>query len=109
MGIKVEQFIKEHNHINYCEAIIDKYGFVENVKPNHIQTLIRQTNLPEDLIWAMMPIYESPIHWLVEFTGCIAVWYDMLLKPKKGITIEQKNSIQKMINAKILSEGVRNI
>lgn len=68
MGIKVEQFIKEHDHINYCEAIIDKDGFVKNIKPNHIQTLIRKTNLPENLICAMMQIYESSIHWLVEFT-----------------------------------------
>lgn len=98
----VEQFIKQHNHINYCEAIIDKEGMVKNIKPNHVQTLIRETNLPEELIWLLMPIDATPIKWLVDYTGCVAVWYDMLLKPEDGITLKQKTSIQKMIDAGII-------
>lgn len=102
LKMDVEQFIKQHNHINYCEAIIDKDGMVQNIKPNHVQTLIRETNLPEDLIWALMPITEIPVRWLVDFTGCVAVWFDMLLKPKDGITPEQEIAIQKMIESKII-------
>lgn len=98
----VEQFIKQHNHINYCEAIIDEDGMVQNINPSHVQTLIRETGLPEDLIWIMMPIEAMPIKWLVDFTGCVAVWFDILLRPKDGTTPEQENTIQKMIDAKII-------
>jgi len=104
MSLKMdaEQFIKQHNHINYCEAIIDKEGMVQNIRPNHVQTLIRETNLPEDLIWALMPIDAIPIRWLVDFTGCVAVWFDMLWRPKDGTTQEQETAIQKMIDAGII-------
>ena len=104
MSIKmnVEQFIKQHEYINYCEAIIDKEGMIQYVRPNHVQTLIRETNLPEDLIWAMMPIEAAPIDWLVNFTGCVSVWFDLLYKPKDGITPAQETAIQKLIEAEII-------
>lgn len=95
-------FIKQHKYINYCEVIIDKDGMIEYVRPNHIQTLIRATNLPEDLIWAMMPIDASPIVWLVDFTGCVAIWYNMIYAPKQGLTTEQERAIRLLIEAKII-------
>lgn len=111
MGNKMdaEAYAKYHNHICYCEVIVDKDGLVEEAKPNHINTLIRQTGLPEDLIYAIMPIDASPIHWLTEFTGCVSVWYNGLWIPKEGCTAEQRETLTKMMDAEIILKSDLNV
>ena len=92
----VYTFIKEHNHINYCEAVIDKDGLIEYVSPNHVKTLIRSTGETEEEIYDKMPIWESPIHWLVEYTGYISVWSNGCLFPS-SITKEQEYTLKQLV------------
>lgn len=92
-------FIKEHNHIRYCEAIIDKNGLIAYVNPSHQKTLIKETGIPEEEIWNMIPYSANPIEWLINKTGCICVWYNYILAPKE-ITSAQKRTLKLLIKHK---------
>ena len=43
-----------------------------------------------------MPIWESPIHWLVEYTGYISVWSNGCLFPS-SITKEQEYTLKQLV------------
>lgn len=104
--MSVHEYIKQHKHINYCEAIIDKDGLIIDVKPNHIQTLIRETGLSQDEINTMMPTSCSPIDWLVDYTGCIAVWYEGVIIPTTGFTKKQKESALLLVENNIIKNQI---
>lgn len=96
-------FIKEHTYINYCECIIDKDGLIEYANPNHIKVLIKYTGKTEDEIYNEMDIFDSPIHWLIQRTGCIAVYTNGYLLPDK-VTDKQRFSLEALITNKLTSE-----
>ena len=104
--MNIQEYIKQHKHINYCEAIIDKDGMIVDVCPNHINTLIIETGLSQDKIDSMMPISCSPIEWLVDYTGCIAVWYEGMILPTTGFTQEQKETVLQLVNHNIIKNQV---
>lgn len=92
----IDYFIENHNYINYCEAIIHRDGEVEYAIPSHIEKLIKITGEYREIIYEKMPVTASPILWLVEYTGCIAVYTDFYYKPEK-CTIKQALSLMKLI------------
>lgn len=94
----VEEFISNHKHINYCEAVIDSDGFVIYVEPSHIQTMIALTGESREVIDEKMPIEASPIEWLTNYTNCIAVWHEGFIKPH-SLTKMQKDSLDRLIEA----------
>lgn len=98
----IDTFIKEHHHINYCECIIHKDGLIEYAVPSHVEMLIKITGEDRDVIYYKMPIDASPIIWLIEYTGCIAIYTNAYLKPKIS-TKEQEFTLQKLINSKLTS------
>lgn len=102
--INAEEFISNHKYVNYCEAIIYRDGTISYVKPSHIQTLIIETGMSEEEIYDLMPITASPIEWLISYTGCIAVWYDFIKTPK-NITKEQIDTINKLVEGKVINLG----
>ena len=106
MKTKVEEFIKNHTHINYCEAIIHPTGEVEYIKPNHVQTLIRAYGKPEEVVWKEMPITEAPIIWLAEKTNYIPVWTNgYIISNNQKPTEEQLNSLCSLIEAKLVANS----
>jgi hypothetical protein len=42
-----------------------------------------------------MPIYASPVHWLIGYTGNVAVYYDFQLTPK-NMTRKQMLTLRKL-------------
>jgi hypothetical protein len=89
--------IEQHKQtfINYFEAIILPSGEVQYATPSHIEKLMALTNEPREIILEKMPITASPIEWLIDYTGCIAVWKSF----HKGtpVTVEQKDMLQLLI------------
>ena len=101
--VKVERFIKEHTHINYCEAIIYPNGDIEYSIPSHERKLIEVSGLSFNQIQKLMPIEAGSVAWLVDYTGCCAIYYDFAYVPDK-FTRAQIESIQKLIDNKIISK-----
>lgn len=98
--VNIDDFIKNHTYINYCEAILYPDGDITYAAPSHLNALIRITDRTADDIYDEMPIYDSPIHWLMEYTGCISVWTDGVMFPK-DITDQQVESLKKLKNEKL--------
>lgn len=94
--VPVDEFIENHNYTDYCEAIIHTNGLIEYARPSHVYALIRVTNRSEEDIYEEMPVWESPIHWLVKYTGCISIWSDFCILPD-SCTNEQIVALGKLI------------
>lgn len=77
----IEDFIKEHTHICYCEAIIYPDGKITYAVPSHQQALMRISGKTMEELWEIMPHSASPNDWLMDYTKCIAVWYDGFKMP----------------------------
>ena len=102
--LHIDEFIKNHRHINYCEAVIYRDGTIAYVNPSHVETLIRATGLTHSEVYNEIPIWEHTILWLVNKTGCIAVWYGDYVAPKdKKLTLEQHITLKKLSNSNIVS------
>ena len=102
--LDVDTFIKEHKGINYCEAIIYRDGSIAYVRPSHIETLIRETRLTHKEIYDEMPSCEHSLYWLLDKTGCVAVWYNTYAAPRnKKLTLAQKITLKKLSNTDIVS------
>lgn len=103
--IDIDTFIKEHNHINYCEAIIFESGEIGYVNPSHIETLLREVNSDRDKAYSLIPLDESPIEWLLDYTVAIAVWYNGYMlpctgKPSKAALL----SLKKLITENVIKD-----
>lgn len=102
MKKQVDDFIKNHKYINYCEAIIYKDGYIEYASPSHVEALIKITGESRDAIYDKMPVTASPIIWLIEYTGCIAVYTNGCIKPKI-CTEEQEIALKELLDSKLLT------
>lgn len=101
--LDIDTFIKQHNHIRYCEAIIYPDGKIAYVNPSHVETLIRYTGIDRETIYNKMDIFDAPIVWLLNKTRCVAIWYDSYLVPTdKKITLAQKITLKKLQDSDIV-------
>lgn len=103
--LEVEDFIKQHNHIQYCEAILYPDGTISYVKPSHIETLIRATGMTHKEVYEEMPVTTpSVMSWLLDKTRCVAIYYDGYVEPpNKKITLAQKIALKKLTESDIVS------
>lgn len=102
--LEVEDFIKQHNHIQYCEAILYPDGTISYVKPSHTETLIRATGMTHKEVYEEMPITAHVISWLLDKTRCVAIYYDGYVEPpNKKITLAQKIALKKLTESDIVS------
>ena len=102
--LHIDDFIKNHKHINSCEAVIYRDGTIAYVTPSHTETLIRATGLTHSQIYNEMPIWENALQWLINKSGCIAVWYGDYIVPKnRKLTLEQHITLKKLSNSNIVS------
>lgn len=94
--LDIKTFLAKHTYINYCEAIVNKEGKVSYARPSHTMALEYLTKKSRNELDRMIPIYSSPLHWLIEFTGCAAIWNDFSLMPSNP-TKEQLDTINILI------------
>ena len=99
--MNVENYINKHTDINYCEAIIHPDGTIEDARPSHIEALILYSNETKDELSEKMPMEASPISWLVDYTGCVSLWYDTCLLPETLNSL-QLSTIKELIKNKII-------
>lgn len=103
----IDEFIKQHKHTNYCEAIILPNGDIDYATPSHIYKLISLTGKSKDEIDSIMPRTASPLEWLVSYTNCVAVWYDFFRF--NSLTEKQKCSLHKLVKSGILIRGIKGV
>ena len=102
---EVEDFIKQHTHYYYCEAILYPDGTISYVKPSHTETLIRATGMTHKEVYEEMPVTTpSVMLWLLDKTRCVAIYYDGYVEPpNKKITLAQKIALKKLTESDIVS------
>lgn len=100
----VDTFIQKHDHIYYCEAVINKDGEICYVRPSHVETLLKITGESRKEIYDKMTIADAPINWLTDYTGCIPVWYKGYITPKSGMTEKQRITIEKLKKHGVISK-----
>lgn len=106
MKKSITKFIRDHSHINYCEAIVHPDGEVEYASPSHTEALIRIYGKPRDILWQEMPIYDSPVVWLIVHTKCIPVWSNGYILPDDiRPTLRQLASLNKLVAAGLVSRN----
>lgn len=98
--MNVQEYIKQHKHKNYCEAIIYPDGSIEDAERGHVYKLIDASGLGKDTIDKMMPIFASPIHWMISYTKCISLWYHFYIYNE--ITDDQQLTINELKNHGII-------
>lgn len=129
--VSIEEFIANHKHINYCEAIIYPDGLITYAVPSHQESLIKISNLSREELLDLMPNTAGCVEWLLDYTNCISVWYEgymlptgselyyreeelncvyMTQKEKRARynykpSEEQMNSLQLLIENKIIKEN----
>ena len=103
--LEVEDFIKQHTHYYYCEAILYPDGTISYVKPSHTETLIRATGMTHKEVYEEMPVTTpSVMLWLLDKTRCVAIYYDGYVEPpNKKITLAQKIALKKLTESDIVS------
>lgn len=105
--MNVEDFIKQHTHTGYCEAIILPNGDIHYAVDGHTNDLIRVANKPKRVINKIMPQNASPLHWLVCYTKCVSLWYNFFIY--NSMTDAQINTIKELVNHDILANVVEGI
>jgi hypothetical protein len=98
VGVTAREFAEKHGTIDYCEVIITPSGLVFEARPSHIEWQINKiisiTGVSREFLYDAMPESESPIDWMCDFTGCIAVWFDTSMVPSMDkLTDEQAEAI----------------
>lgn len=100
----IDNYIKNHDAVNYCEAIVFPNGDIEDAIPGHTYKLMSITNKSYDEINKLMPESAAPLDWLLGYTECIAIWYDFFRYD--SITDAQLESLKKLMLCRILREEV---
>lgn len=105
--MSIDEFVKQHSHTNYCEAIILPNDNIDYATPSHIYKLISLTGKSKDEIDSIMPPTASPLEWLISYTNCVAVWYNFFRFG--NLTEMQKCSLHKLVKSGILIKGIKGI
>lgn len=106
MGIvnNLLEYIEENkNNIQYCECVIDKFGNCYNAIPSHTQYLARCYRELKGKSQKDIPILASPLDYMVEDLGYVAVWYGFATASK--LTSYQIHSLIKLRQMGIISSN----
>ena len=104
---KCDEFIQQHNHICYCEAIIYPNGDIEYAVPSHQKKLINIYQKvygfsSEEEAWNSISVYEYSLPWICNKVKCVSVWYNNVIIPSH-ITKKQIETLLKLNDCKIIS------
>jgi len=101
----IDTFVKEYNHINYCEIAIGPEGEIHQLVNTSHQDML--CHIAYGKCWYEMTEEEAEktykelgdqdvLEFLVNKTGCCALWYYSMTIPRKGITEKQLSVINRL-------------
>ena len=110
---EVEDFIKQHNHVFYCEAVILPDGRVKYALPSHSEVMLaRYMELnhfkTREEAYASVTPEEYSLQWLVNASGYVAIWYDIQVIPE-GVTPEQLHSLNRLLETKVIADCTKEL
>lgn len=100
--INIDTFIKNHNHYNYCDAIILPNGDITYACPGHIYALLNIANISQK---EYINNSNISLKLLCMYTKCILVTYDYIIA-MNVITPQQEKSLNKLIESNCISKDV---
>lgn len=107
-----EEFINNHDYINYTEIIIAPNGYISYCVPSHQELLINICEVVQNMnrqeLLNIIPIFEDVIEYSIYLSGgFIPIWncgrYETLF-----ITSEQQNSINLLKRNNLFSDKCMN-
>lgn len=105
MKTNIEKFIKEHNHICYCEAVIYPDGDVEYCIPSHQEKLIEISGKSKEELMKEIPMAAAVNEWLSDKYNITLLWYNYIILPR-NYSEQQIKSIQKLMKASVLYNNI---
>lgn len=82
----IDDFIAQHNHIRYCEAIVNDDGTVEYAIPSHSERLISKVcehcSISRSQLESEMPMFCDVLAYLADIGNTAVVWYNVCYIPK---------------------------
>lgn len=103
--MKLDDFIAQHDCINYCEIVISPDGDIEYAVPSHIYKLIDIAKESKDELDTIMPNRAAPLPWLCEHTRYAVCWFNSFVLPKDYTDI-QVSIIKALSNVGIMSNDI---
>lgn len=104
----LQEFLNYHpyHHVNYCEIIIHPNGDISYCVPSHQERLIKECGIEREKLYDLIPIDCDVLDWLIDKTGCAAIWFEFGFLPAK-YTQEQLNSLNKLKTYRCLNRDFR--
>lgn len=100
--VDAKEYVKKHNHINYCEVVISKEGLIADAHPSHTEFLRMYAGLShEELSDLDEENMFTPLSILLKHTGFVAVWYNGY-DYNGELTYKQKEAITTLVESGIV-------
>lgn len=94
----------------YCEIIIGRTGAVVLAHPSHQEMLLKigakYNGISVEEYKNEIPDLCLPLYWVVSKENVIAVWYNRIIIPKKGLNRFQKRTINLLKQNGLLKEDL---
>ena len=95
-GIDFEEFLKNYKHICYFECIMYPDGTLEEAVPSHMYKMCEIYDNTKSImkISEEIPIYLSPLTFMLRKTECCALWYNSIMideRYQKLTEMQRKN------------------
>lgn len=87
---------------NYKEGVILPDGSYLPMKEGHLHTLIDVCGIPEDELWKRIPKDDSPLFWLIAYTGCVIT--DLNSSVGLKMTEAQKRTFDRLVADGIITD-----
>ena len=110
--VPIDDFIKNHSYIDYCEVTIAPNGSVSYSVPSHQEMLINLTcnryDLSRNELWDIVPVYVNVMEYLIYFSGGYIPCWSCGYYASTLISQKQKESLQALINAGLVKNVILN-
>ena len=94
--MNIKDYVNAHDKTNYCEALLFPDGTIMDARPSHTEALIREAckmyHTTKKELFNTMPSYVGVIHYLVEYTNIVTIWYEFCIAD--NITDAQMESLK---------------
>jgi hypothetical protein len=97
----------EENPGNYAAGVILPNGQYILTKDGHLHTLLHLTKMPESEVWEMIPKTDSPLFWLIDYTGCVIT--DDYSSVGEEMTEPQEETYRALVEHGVIQDKYYNI
>ena len=108
-----EEFVEQHGHINYCEAVIWPNGHITYINTSHMKLMqklfCRAKGIKDNLSSISkyctdnnISLLDLGLYYYCNSTGCVCLWYECYLGSPNEL---QKDTMKYLAQNKIIYGG----